>query len=64
MLHQLGITRVEIMTNNPLKIAALKQHGIDVAGRLPLVGSINVHNESYLRAKRERAGHVAEDSGA
>jgi GTP cyclohydrolase II len=59
MLQQLGIGSVELMTNNPWKIAALRKHGIDVVGRLPLVGSTNTHNESYMRAKRERAGHLA-----
>jgi len=63
MLQDLGITRIEIMTNNPQKIAALNEHGIDVVGRLPLVASTNAHNEDYLRAKRERAGHLAEDAG-
>ena len=64
MLQELGIRRIEIMTNNPLKISALREHGIDVIGRLPLVGSTNAHNENYLRAKRERAGHLAEDTGS
>jgi GTP cyclohydrolase II len=64
MLQALGIARVEIMTNNPQKIAALREHGIDVVGRLPLVATTNEHNEAYLRAKRERAGHLAEDAGS
>lgn len=59
MLQQLGVSRVEVMTNNPQKIAALRENGIEVVGRLPLVGSTNVHNENYLRAKLERAGHLA-----
>jgi GTP cyclohydrolase II len=63
MLLELGITRIEIMTNNPQKIAALREHGIDVVGRVPLVASTNAHNENYLRAKRERAGHLAESTG-
>jgi GTP cyclohydrolase II len=64
MLKDIGVTRVELMTNNPLKIDALREHGIDVVGRLPLVASTNAHNENYLRAKRERAGHLAEDTGS
>lgn len=64
MLQNLGISKVEIMTNNPQKIAALREHGIDVVGRLPLVASTNAHNENYLRAKREKAGHLAEDTGS
>ena len=64
MLKELGIARVEIMTNNPQKIAALRENGIEVVGRLPLIGSMNAHNESYLRAKLERAGHLACDGAA
>jgi GTP cyclohydrolase II len=63
LLHELGITRIRLLTNNPQKISALKEHGIEVVGRLPLVAASNSHNERYLRAKRERAGHLAEDSG-
>lgn len=62
MLGSLSIESVEIMTNNPEKIAALREHGIHVAGRLPLVGSTNAHNEKYLRAKREKAGHLVDEA--
>lgn len=64
MLRELGVRSVRVMTNNPQKIAALREYGIDVSGRVPLVGSTNAHNESYLRAKRERAGHLAEHTGS
>jgi GTP cyclohydrolase II len=60
LLHELGIKRIRLLTNNPRKIAALKQHGIDVVGRVPLVAPTNTHNERYLRAKRERSGHLAD----
>ena len=49
------------LTNNPQKINALRDHGIEIAGRLPLVTSSNSHNERYLKAKPERAGHLAEE---
>ena len=58
MLNKLGIGRVRLLTNNPRKIDALREHGIDVVDRLPLVASPNAHNEGYLRTKRERAGHL------
>jgi GTP cyclohydrolase II len=41
----------------------LREHGIHIAGRLPLVGSTNAHNEKYLRAKREKAGHLVDEVG-
>lgn len=61
LLHELGIKTIKLLTNNPQKISSLRDHGIEVAGRLPLVTSSNSHNERYLKAKLERAGHLAEE---
>jgi hypothetical protein len=55
---ELGYKRIRLLTNNPQKINSLRDHGIEVAGRLPLVTTSNTHNERYLRAKHERAGHL------
>ena len=65
LLTELGYTRIRLLTNNPQKINGLREHGIEVTGRLPLVTTSNTHNERYLRAKHERAGHLdlAEKSG-
>jgi GTP cyclohydrolase II len=60
LLRELGVKRIRLLTNNPRKIDALRQHGIDIVGRLPLVARSNSHNERYLRAKRERSGHLAD----
>lgn len=64
MLQRLGIERVRLLTNNPLKIEALREHGIDVTDRLPLVAKSNAHNEGYLKTKRDRAGHLGHDDDA
>jgi GTP cyclohydrolase II len=61
LLDELGIKRILLLTNNPQKINALRDHGIEIVGRLPLVTSSNLHNERYLKAKTERAGHLAEE---
>lgn len=58
LLKELGIKRIRLLTNNPQKITALRDQGLEVAGRLPLVTTSNSHNERYLRAKHERAGHL------
>jgi GTP cyclohydrolase II len=65
LLNELGYKRIRLLTNNPQKINSLRDHGIEVVGRLPLVTTSNTHNERYLRAKHERAGHLdlAEKSG-
>ena len=62
LLHELGVRRIRLLTNNPQKITALRDHGIEVVGRVPLITTSNTHNERYLRAKHERAGHLAEES--
>jgi GTP cyclohydrolase II len=61
LLEELGIKRIRLLTNNPQKINALRDHGIEIVGRLPLVTTSNSHNERYLKAKTERAGHLADE---
>lgn len=58
MLDQLGIKKVRIMTNNPLKIEALRQGGLDVVADQRIEGRQNDFNVSYLETKRDRAGHI------
>ena len=60
MLRALGHTRIQLLTNNPQKIAALRQAGIEVVDRLPLHGLVNAHNERYIRTKQQ-AGHLVGD---
>ncbi len=57
ILRHLEITRVELLTNNPDKVAALEQGGIEVAERTPIYGGINRHNLRYVQAKVDRSGH-------
>ena len=60
MLRQLGVTRVRIMTNNPMKIAALEDAGLDVVSDHRILGRKTAQNRAYLAAKRDRAGHLIE----
>jgi len=46
------------MTNNPRKLEGLRQHGVPVSGRLPLIMQPNRHNASYLLTKQQRSGHL------
>lgn len=59
MLEQLGIDNIHLMTNNPLKIEAMREHGIAVHDRVPSPATVNVHNARYLETKRTRAGHYS-----
>ncbi|MCD9027359.1 GTP cyclohydrolase II RibA [Luteimonas sp. BDR2-5] len=58
MLQGLGIRRVALLTNNPDKVARLREAGIDVVERHPLTGHVTAENEQYLRTKARRAGHA------
>lgn len=57
MLKQLGVSRVTALTNNPLKVGAIKAAGLEVAATQRVLGRPNVHNVRYLASKRDRAGH-------
>ena len=57
MLKQLGVSSVTALTNNPLKIGAIKAAGLEVAATQRVLGRPNVHNVRYLASKRDRAGH-------
>ena len=58
MLERLAIRRCRLLTNNPDKIAALAAFGITVAGRVAISIAANEVNETYLRTKRLRFGHL------
>ncbi|HVO20970.1 MAG TPA: GTP cyclohydrolase II [Anaeromyxobacter sp.] len=60
MLRALGVGAVELITNNPLKVAGLEDAGIRVHRRIPLPSPSNPHSVNYLRVKRERTGHLIE----
>jgi GTP cyclohydrolase II len=56
MLRQLGVSSVRLITNNPVKIAALREAGLTVAEQRVL-GRATAENVRYLASKRDRAGH-------
>ena len=58
MLRLLGIGDVALLTNNPTKMAGLREAGVRIAERIALVAPVNQSNRDYLRAKLQRAGHL------
>ncbi|CAM9095370.1 MULTISPECIES: GTP cyclohydrolase II [Acinetobacter] len=58
MLDHLQVKAVRLVTNNPLKIEALKAQGINVVDRVPLTVGLNPFNEQYLKTKHERMAHL------
>lgn len=57
ILHDLGFTKIRLMTNNPAKVEALQAEGIEVAERIPLVVEASTHNKRYLETKKTRMSH-------
>jgi GTP cyclohydrolase II len=62
MLKQLGFTSIRLMTNNPRKIAALREAGLEVVSTHRVLARQTVHNAKYLAAKREKGGHLLGDA--
>ena len=58
MLSGLDITRVDLLTNNPLKVAYLRACGIEVVSRTPVLGPLTAQNTGYLKTKAKRGGHL------
>lgn len=58
MCEHLNIKCVKLMTNNPRKVAALENLGIQVSQRLPLKTGQNSHNQKYLATKLGKLGHL------
>lgn len=57
ILHSLGITKMRLMTNNPLKRAGLEGYGLSVAEVVPIITKPTRFNEKYLHTKQDRMGH-------
>ena len=60
ILVDLGITTMRLLTNNPAKRGGLEGFGLEVIERVPIQTIPNPENIAYLRAKRERMGHLLE----
>lgn len=58
ILSDLGVTKVKLMTNNPLKIQGLSGHGIEITSREPIQLNHNERNEFYMKTKKEKMGHM------
>ena len=57
ILADLGVAAVRMLTNNPMKVNAMRDYGIEVAAVERLSVVPGAHNKAYLRTKRDRMGH-------
>ena len=58
ILHELGVSQVRLLSNNPDKALALSNAGIEVVDRVPCEVAPTPHSIDYLRTKKERLGHA------
>ncbi|MDA9714573.1 GTP cyclohydrolase II, partial [Euryarchaeota archaeon] len=63
MLSALGVKDVCLLSNNPDKAKQLKEYGINVAERVPLVVGVVTENRDYLKTKADRMGHKIDLDG-
>jgi GTP cyclohydrolase II len=61
MLEHLGAKAVKLMTNNPRKVKALKELGINVVDRVQIQADSNPHNAQYLSTKAGKLGHLLKE---
>ena len=58
ILVDLGLKTIRLLTNNPRKIVGLEGYGLEIVEQVPIRVKPNPHNERYLKAKREKMGHL------
>jgi 3,4-dihydroxy 2-butanone 4-phosphate synthase / GTP cyclohydrolase II len=61
ILHDLGLRRLKVLTNNPKKLAGLEGYGLEVVAQEPIQIASNEHNEKYLDTKKQKMGHLLKD---
>ncbi len=58
ILCNLGIRKMRLLTNNPVKRVGLEGYGLKVIETVPIIIKPNKHNELYIQTKRDRMGHI------
>ncbi len=57
ILHDLGVRKIQLLTNNPKKVIGLDGYGLEIVDQIPIRAEANPHNENYLETKRRKLGH-------
>jgi 3,4-dihydroxy 2-butanone 4-phosphate synthase/GTP cyclohydrolase II len=58
ILRDLGIAKMKLISNNPTKRAAIVGYGLEIVENIPIEIESNLHNEVYLKTKRDKMGHT------
>jgi 3,4-dihydroxy 2-butanone 4-phosphate synthase / GTP cyclohydrolase II len=64
ILHDLGIRKMRLMTNNPRKVVGLESYALEIVERVPIEIPSNVKNAHYLQTKRSKLGHLLSLGGS
>lgn len=57
ILREIGVSKMRLITNNPVKRIGLEAYGLEIVESVPIEVGINPYNEKYMRTKKERMGH-------
>lgn len=57
ILRELGVGKMRLITNNPVKRVGIESYGLEVVENVPIEIEPNPYNTTYLRTKKERMGH-------
>ena len=57
ILHDLGVRKMRLLTNNLVKRVGLEAYGLEIVENVPIEVGVNPYNEKYMRTKKERMGH-------
>lgn len=63
ILRQLGVNKMRLLSNNPTKRTGLVGYGLEIVENVAIEIESNIHNESYLRTKRDKMGHSLKMKG-
>ena len=63
ILRDLGVSKMKLMSNNPTKRTGLVGYGLEIVENIPIEIESNIHNESYLKTKRDKMGHSLKMTG-
>lgn len=61
ILHDLGVEKVRLLTNNTDKVNQLRELGLDIVEQVPLIVGVGPNNHQYLETKRDRMGHIIDE---
>jgi len=63
ILRKLGVNKMRLLSNNPTKRTGLVGYGLEIVENVPIEIESNIHNETYLRTKRDKMGHSLKMKG-